>query len=85
MSDFVDKEKVTVIKQFLTQLDVESFYDDNLKEDKVLHSSLFSLGKVYLAIRVKIVTLENCTVYKKKTNLRDNLALLSEKKYRHSN
>ena len=56
-SDFIHTKEVAVIKQFLTQLDVESFYDDNVKEDKVPHSSLFLLDKVYLEIREKIVTL----------------------------
>ena len=75
-SDFIHTKEVAVIKQFLSQLDIESFYDSNVKEDKVLHSSLFSLGKVNLDTREKIVTLENCALYTKKTTLRENLTLL---------
>ena len=75
-SDFIHTKEVAVIKQFLSQLDIESFYDSNVREDKVLHSSLFSLGKVNLDTREKIVTLENCALYTKKTTLRENLTLL---------
>ena len=68
-SDFIHTKEVAVIKQFLSQLDIESFYDSNVKEDKVLHSSIFLLGKVNLDTREKIVTLENCALCKKKTTL----------------
>ena len=51
-SNFIHTKEVVVIKQFLIQLDVELFYDNYVKENKILHTEVTTRGvqlkKVFL-------------------------------------